>query len=250
MGRLCAGHKQNSVRQVCATASTSFDSAAFAAGLHNRFRRRRESRRNRARVVVGVELHMHVDDGVLLDRTRRANGGSSAPPVTRARHPAGAALVEWTTSACGHPGSTATGHAGGAGAAESRLRPGRPQAEPPANKRATSSGRCSPHLSALHPARWDAYSPLDDRLSHGTHRGWIARGRLRRRARDRRPAARRCCTCGCRRMVHARVGSPCGSRHRDRDAQRATAKSAAGKLLKREFRAPYWNDRLAAVAGA
>ena len=27
-------------------------------------------------------------------------------------------------------------------------------------------------------------------------------------------------------------------------------KSAAGKLLKREFRAPYWNDRQAAVAGA
>ena len=80
-------------------------------------------------------------------------------------------------------------------------------------------GRCSPHLSALHPARWDAYSPLDDRLSsHGTHRGWIAPDRLCRRARDRRPDARRRCTCGYRRMVHAHVGSPCGSRHRNRAA--------------------------------
>jgi hypothetical protein len=34
------------------------------AGKHNRFRRRRESRRDRARVVVGVELQMHRDGGV------------------------------------------------------------------------------------------------------------------------------------------------------------------------------------------
>jgi len=34
----------------------------------------------------------------LLDRIRRANSGSSAPPATRARGAAGAWLVEWTSS--------------------------------------------------------------------------------------------------------------------------------------------------------
>jgi hypothetical protein len=65
-------------------------------GEHNRSRRRRESRRDRVRVRRRRGAAYASCRRRLLDRIRRANRGSSAPPAQRARGAAGAGLVEWT----------------------------------------------------------------------------------------------------------------------------------------------------------